>query len=221
MDTHRIHRVTELAVAATVAAVVLLGGCATGTDGAGTDGTGTEQSATFFGPPQQLGNGTVKTYATLDTTGHPTEVGLRLSASALDGLPPNDTPLAQPLELALPAQAAQTVFDHVMLNWNPHGHDPVALFGKPHFDFHFAMVDQAAMRAIDPADPTYSARAAHLPEGRYIPQDYVIPPDAPAVPGMGVHWVDSTDTTLVPGTYHFTQIVLNGTWAVPTPSSSR
>jgi hypothetical protein len=166
--------------------VVLLGGCATGTDGAGTDGagtdgtgtdgtgtdgTGTEQSATFFGPPQQLGNGTVKTYATLDTTGHPTEVGLRLSASALDGLPPNDTPLAQPLELALPAQAAQTVFDHVMLNWNPHGHDPVALFGKPHFDFHFAMVDQAAMRAIDPADPTYSARAAHLPEGRYIPQD--------------------------------------------------
>jgi hypothetical protein len=29
---------------------------------------------------------------------------------------------------------------------------------------------------------------------------------------MGVHWVDSTDTSLVPGTYDFRYIVLNGTW---------
>ena len=29
---------------------------------------------------------------------------------------------------------------------------------------------------------------------------------------MGVHLVDSTDTSLVPGEYDFTQIVINGVW---------
>ena len=29
---------------------------------------------------------------------------------------------------------------------------------------------------------------------------------------MGVHLVDSSDTSLVPGAFDFTQIVINGTW---------
>ena len=29
---------------------------------------------------------------------------------------------------------------------------------------------------------------------------------------MGVHLVDSSDTSLVPGSYDFQQIVINGTW---------
>lgn len=48
---------------------------------------GTDSSGTFFGPSQRLGNGTVKTYTALDRDGHPTELGLRLTATALDGLP--------------------------------------------------------------------------------------------------------------------------------------
>ena len=45
------------------------------------------------------------------------------------------------------------VLNHVMLNWNPQGHEPPELFGKPHFDFHFDMVDMATMQAINPDDP--------------------------------------------------------------------
>ena len=49
-----------------------------------------------------------------------------------------------------------------------------------------------------------------------MPQDYVVPPVAlppsQAVPGMGVHLVDSSDTSLVPGTYNFEQIIINGVW---------
>ena len=103
-----------------------------------------------------------------------------------------------------------------MLNWNPQGHDPIELFGKPHFDVHFDMVDMAAMQAIDPDDPQFAAKAAHLPDPKYVPQDYVVPPGPPvaaqAVPGMGVHLLDSSDSTLVPGKYNFQQIIVEGVW---------
>lgn len=164
------------------------------------------------GPSQGLGNGNARTYVTLDGDGRPTEVGVRLSSTALEGLPQSGTMLM----LDLPDQAATTAFDHVMLNWNPQGHDPVELFGKPHFDVHFDMVDMATMHAIDPNDPDYAAKAEHLPEAKYVPQDYAVAPDVPvaaqAVPGMGVHWFDASDTSLVPGTYDFQHILLNGSW---------
>src|SRR5919112_4312375 len=63
---------------------------------------------------------------------------------------------------------------------------------KPHFDFHFDMVDMAAIQAVNPADQNYAAKADHAPEAKYVPQDYAIPPGpsaaVQAVPGMGVTW---------------------------------
>ena len=153
----------------------------------------------MFGPSQPLGNGTVKTYVTLNGAGQPTEVGLRLSATAMDGLP-QDTGPAQTVMLAFPDQAARTAFNHVMLNWNPQGHDPAELFGKPHFDFHFDMVDMATMQAINPDDPRYAAEAEHLPEPKYVPQDYVVPPGPPVA------------AQVVPGKYDFQKIVISGAW---------
>ena len=210
MRTHRLLRAWAL-VTATCTAMAVVAGC-----GGASGSPPPDQSGVFFGPSQNLGNGSVKTYTVLDKEGHPTEVGLRLTASALDGLPPATTGPPQMIMLDFPDQAATTAFDHVMLNWNPQGHDPVPLFGKPHFDFHFDMVDMAAIQSIDPADPNYSAKAEHVPEAKYVPQDYVLPPGPPvaaqAVPAMGVHLVDSSDTNLVPGTYDFEQIVINGVW---------
>jgi hypothetical protein len=195
----------------------LVGCSGGGTPSSSPAGTNTpaSNSGTVFGPSQRLGNGTVKTYTTLDASGNPVEVGLRLTDTALDGLPQTTTP-PDVLMLDFPDQASATAFDHVMLNWNPQGHDPVVLFGKPHFDFHFDMVDMAAIQAVSPSDPNYAAKADRLPEARYLPQDYVVPPGASAaaqaVPGMGVHLVDSSDTSLVPGSYDFKQIIISGTW---------
>ena len=212
MRSRRPGRGVRLAVAVGAA---LAFACSCSSGSAPAAGSGATAGGTVFGPSQPLGNGTVRTYVTLDGAGQPTEVGLRLTATALDGLP-QDTGPAQMVMLAFPDQAAPTAFNHVMLNWNPQGHDPVELFGKPHFDFHFDMVDMAAMQAVDPDDPQFAAKAAHLPESRYTPQDYVVPPGPPvvaqAVPGMGVHLVDSSDATLVPGKFDFRQIVINGTW---------
>ena len=112
----------------------------------------------------------------------------------------------------LPEQAYSTVFDHLMLNGNSHGHEPAVLFGKPHFDMHFYMVDSAAVAKIDPSSPDFATRAAHLPDAKYVPAGYVTPPGPAAentVPAMGLHWVDTADG-LVPGKYDFKQILING-----------
>ncbi|MGY1592494.1 DUF5602 domain-containing protein [Geodermatophilus sp. SYSU D00965] len=166
---------------------------------------------TFSSPSQELGDGSVATYVVLDD-GAPTEVGVRMTPTALEGLPEQGVTLM----VDFPDEAADTAFDHVMLNWNPQGHEPFVLFGRPHFDYHFNMVDMATIEAITPTDPQYAAKAEHFPEPQYVPQDYVLPPAGPAalqaVPGMGVHLVDSTDTSLVPGQYDFTQIIINGVW---------
>ena len=166
---------------------------------------------TFVSPSQELGDGSVATYVVVDD-GAPSEVGVRMTPAALEGLPEQGVTLM----IDFPDQAADTAFDHVMFNWNPQGHEPLSLFGRPHFDYHFDMVDMATIEAITPADPEYAAKAERFPEPQYVPQDYVLPPGGSAaeqaVPGMGVHLVDSTDTSLVPGQYDFTQIIINGVW---------
>jgi hypothetical protein len=209
MRSRRFRRGIGLAIAV-CAPLVLLAGCSDG------ESAPPSNSGTFFSPTQPIGNGTVKTYATLDEGGRPTEVGLRLTATTLDGLPETSTGLPPTLMLDFPDQASATAFDHVMLNWNPQGHEPPELFGKPHFDVHFDMVDMASIQAIIGSDPDYAAKAERAPEAKYVPQDYVVPPGAPAaaqaVPGMGVHLIDFSDPTLVPGSYDFEHIVINGTW---------
>ena len=120
MRSRRIGRSTRLAVA--VCTVVAFACSCTARTA---DATASEKpsSETVFGPSQPLGNGTAKTYVTLDAAGRPTEVGLRLSATALENLPQNTGP-GDAIMLAFPDQAAGTPFNHVMLNWNPQGHDP-------------------------------------------------------------------------------------------------
>lgn len=188
----------------------ILAACVTLTVLASCGNDQTNKSGTFLGPSQAIGDGTAKTYVTVDNDGKPSEVGIRMSAASLNGLPTEDAVPPRMLILALPAQASATAFDHVMLNWNSHGHEPAELFGKPHFDMHFYMIDPASVEKINPS----SSQAANLPAPKYIPLDYVTPPGTPAentVPAMGLHWLDRTDG-FEPGKYDFKQTVINGSW---------
>lgn len=157
----------------------------------------------------------MKAYAVLDDDGNPSAVGLRITEAGLEGLPATDPVPPQMEMLDFPDQASATVFDHVMVNWMAQGHEPMGLFGKPHFDFHFVMADMAALAAIQPSDPQFPQQAAKLPDAEYTPTGFVLPPGPPpeqqAVPGMGVHLVDSA-TPLEPGKYDFKEIFLNGVW---------
>jgi hypothetical protein len=95
--------------------------------------------------------------------------------------------------LPLPAEAAGTGFDHAELGYNPNGHDPVQIYGAPHFDMHFYTVSPATQLAILPNDPQWAAKAANLPGTALVPAGYVPPPapiPASAIPQMGVHWTD-------------------------------
>lgn len=165
-----------------------------------------------LGEQRPLGNGTSRTYVVRDEAGQPTEVGIRITASALDGLPDGPDAQTQMVMLELPAGAQDTGFDNVMLDWNPHGHEPEVLFGDPHFDMHFYTDD--VQHEIDPASPDFAQRAAHLPAARYIPEGYGPPPgpaEVNAVPFMGLHWIDSADNA-IPGVFDFTEVLLNGSW---------
>ena len=196
----------------------LIVACATLTMAGGThapvDRPAAVGAGVFDGPTVRVGDGTAHSFVTLDAAGNPTEVGMRLSEGAMDGLPATHDDVAT-FELDLPDEAAATVFDHTTLDWNDHGHGPSGMFDKPHFDTHFYMADKAAVAEIDPASPDFEAKGLRLPDPRYLPPDYfpmlgpkLVPQASPA---MGVHWFDVADG-VIPGPYQFTLAFLNGTW---------
>ncbi len=204
---------TAVGVVAACTALTVVGCSNAPAHSHGTTGsTADVEAGTQLGEASTLGNGTSRTYVVRDDAGQPTEVGIRISAAALDGLPDGPDATTQMSMLALPAGASDTGFDHVMLDWNPHGHEPLVLFGDPHFDMHF--YTDAVQHDIDPAAPDFAQRAAKLPEAKYVPRGYAPPPgpaEANAVPFMGLHWIDSADNA-IPGAFDFTEVLLNGSW---------
>lgn len=132
--------------------------------------TASASVSTFNGQPAALGDGTVNTYLALGDGGGPVALGIRITESALQGLPPEpnntnrcfdrngdgrfethgeclgdyETAMTWPREL----ERAQVPFKWMGLDWNPHGHNPPGVYDKPHFDMHFYMVDEKDIRAI-------------------------------------------------------------------------
>lgn len=182
---------------------------------------GGARTGRVYGTAVTLGAGTARTYVELKD-GAPVELGLALSERALEGLPvggPDGTGHMNMYEhiLPLPPEAATTPFRFVELDWNPMGHEPPGIYDRPHFDFHFYTITKAERDAIDPADPAYAQKAGNLPAAEEMPQGYVpphvlagAPPEAMAVPRMGMHWVNPASPEL-----HgepFTQTLLVGSW---------
>jgi Domain of unknown function (DUF5602) len=189
--------------AATVAAVTVAAALS-----ACSDDTTSPATATTYGTAQVLGQGSARTFITRDNSGRIVKLGIALSESAMQALPMTPMPgmpSAAMLNLALPAAATNTGIDHVMLDWNPSGHEPAHVYTEPHFDFHFYQVSSAEVQAIDPAAATYATKAAAFPSAEYVPQGYAaasvlagVPAAAAAVPFMGMHWLDVSSPELQP-----------------------
>jgi hypothetical protein len=169
---------------------------------------------TFYGAPQSLGSGTVRTYVEV-RGGEPVEVGVAMSEGALQNLPPAHPGHADPHAsmvaylLDLPAQAARTPFRFVELDWNPGGHEPPGIYDQPHFDFHFYTIDKNERNAIDPADPLFQKKTENVPAPEYMAKGYVAPMMV-AVPKMGLHWIDPTSPEL--NGQKFTRTFIYGSW---------
>lgn len=155
-----------------------------------------DKSALVYGPSVAFAQGSARAWVQTDASGAASAIGIALTETALSGLPTTvsgPSPTALMATLPLPAEAAGTGFDHAELGWNPLGHDPLQIYGLPHFDMHFYTISSATQMAILPNDPQWATKAANLPATAFVPTGYVAPPSpiaASAIPQMGVHWTD-------------------------------
>ena len=177
-----------------------------------------------YGAPVTLGNGQARTYVMVDArSGNPVEVGVALSAQALEGLPSHSPdhgpgthgPYSEYL-LELPADNP-TPYRFVEVDWNPHGHG--GPYTAPHFDFHFYRVPVATRNEIDLAAPDFAVKAARLPAEDEIRAGYAsthvllgTTPAGMTVPRMGLHWVDTKSPELPPSNQPFTTTFIAGSW---------
>ncbi len=157
----------------------------------GCDANGPESKAgVFVGETKSLGDGVARSWVELNDGGLPVALGVTFNETTLTSLlaagkaAHDETSIA----LALPAEASQTVYDHITLDWNPQGHAPPGIYDIPHFDVHFYMISDAEQDAITPQDPDFGNKAEKRPAPEYIPAGYIATPGA--VPRMGAHWVD-------------------------------
>lgn len=146
--------------------------------------TPTPDTRTFLGEPHTVGHGTIRTWVTVDPDRLPLAFGVTFTEGALTGLPATDTEYP----LRFPAQADETGFTHFVMNWNPHGHIPQAIYGAPHFDFHFYLISPEVRGQIT-ATGEDLARVHQAPAPAEVPRGYVAAPGGHE-PRMGAHWVD-------------------------------
>jgi hypothetical protein len=152
---------------------------------------------TFWGQPEKLGPGEMRTFVVLapdidPTTNYhaPVSMGVEIDAASLT----NPGPDAMYF-LDFPIQAARTPFQFMMIGWNPDGHPPVGIYDKPHFDFHFYIQDKEDVLAIRRGTchrtNCEDFRAATQPvPAQYVPANYA--DVGLVVPRMGNHLVDQT-----------------------------
>ena len=183
--------------------------------GAVTGPVGRIATGRVYGAEVALGNGTARVYVDL-VEGVPQELGIALTEGALTGLPTDHSEggVQMPdghrmFDQALPMPAQNpTPYQHVLLGWNPGGHEPAGIYDKPHFDFHFYTITDAERQTITPADPKFAEKAARHPASTYTPNGYVAIPGA--VPMMGAHWVNPATPEL--NQKPFVQTFLFGSW---------
>lgn len=170
---------------------------------------------TVDGVPVRVGTGLARTYLVLDGD-RPVELGVALTPGAMQGLPAGHAPAPNAVTmpdghvmyehiLTMPADNP-TPFRHVVVNWNPAGHEPPGVYDTPHFDFHFYMISDEERRTVVPG-PDFEAKGARLPSADEMPAGYL---PTPPVPTMGVHWIDPKAPEL--NGDRFVQTFIAGSW---------
>ena len=143
-------------------------------------------STTLWGEEVSVGQGMARSYVEVDDANEPLSLGISLTGGVLNGLP--DQMHQYDYMLPLPKIVCLPPYKYAMLNWNPHGHDPVEIYGKPHFDFHFYTIPNDVREKITCTGDD-EATCMKMPSSDYIPAYYS--PTPAGVPMMGWHWFDT------------------------------
>lgn len=148
------------------------------------------QLMTYNGPSIGIGGGNAHSFLTLGVDGKPYMIGIKFSDTVLNGLPAEPPPGEEGWEyrLQLPAEAKGTGYDHVVIDWNPHGHSPEGIYNTPHFDFHFYLINDESRNLITAVNEDLE-RTNKQPVSKYMPAGYVLPPGT-EVPRMGAHAIN-------------------------------
>ncbi len=136
-----------------------------------------------------LGKGVAYSYVVYDSKHCVRSLGVALTKNALEGLPIIDSSIT----LKLPHGIHLPPYKEIIINWNPKGHEPEAIYGIPHFDFHFYGITETERKTIKCMDED-NALCLKQPESDSIAPYYV--PTPVGVPMMGWHWVDSRSPEL-------------------------
>jgi hypothetical protein len=155
--------------------------------------SGNKKHGIFKGPEVQVYDGKAWTWVQIDPNGAPLRLAVSLTDAALKSMPASGHgdghSHGDMWTLKFHSKANVTPFNHLMLNWNPNGHEPEIFYGKPHFDFHFYTTTPQEVAAIPPYDVD-SLKFKNWPAPSYFPANYFNP--GGGVPQMGAHWVDPT-----------------------------
>lgn len=166
-----------------------------------------------WGESAAVGDGEARTFVGTDEAGDPAAVGVWFDASALSGLPDEHTETV----LAFPDTAETTNFTFLLLNWNPHGHEPPGIYDLPHFDFHFyftpegpAHLDEIEAGSCEDAPVPVNVTCETFERAtRPVPPSQQ-PPDyqsfGAVVPRMGDHLTDPTGLEFTGATFTHTLI---------------
>lgn len=144
-----------------------------------------EPGTSVYGEPQPLGNGTVRSFISLDANKNPLSIGVTFTKEALSGLPTTSGEYA----LSLPPAASSSAFRYVLITWNPQGHQPTGTYDVPHFDFHFYSLSPTERQRITAVGDD-RVKVLKNPAPAFIPTSYTPEPTRPA-PGEGRHWIDT------------------------------
>ncbi|MFV8336064.1 hypothetical protein ACNQF7_08255 [Flavobacterium sp. RSP29] len=168
----------------------------------------------FKGPQVALGYGKLRSWISVDSNGYPNEIGIEITPEAFKNLETNNSksvpPDGETIVVPLQSKARElTPFDHIGLNWNPHGHEPAGVFDVPHFDIHFYMISAQEQLAIPAWSTETDAAFNNYPPIGYMPADYFTPPGpATAEPQMGKHWLPINLGAYLP----FSKIMIYGSY---------
>lgn len=135
------------------------------------------------------------TWVETDKNKKPVKVGISIDETAMKSLDPgmaggHGHDMMNPLNhlsLSFPSDVIDFPFVHALVDWNPNGHEPVGMYDKPHFDFHFYTTTEEERKAI-PVFEQDSLKFKNYPAKGYMPENHV--PEPGGVPQMGAHWLD-------------------------------
>jgi hypothetical protein len=152
----------------------------------------------------QLHDGKAFTWTKVNTDGTPQQLAITITDAALKSVPIDSDHGNHQNHLVLSLHPKHnTPFNHVLLDWNPSGHEG-PMYMLPHFDFHYYFMSPAEVNAI-----VEGPQMNNHPDPAYLPAGHIAP--VPGVPGMGKHWLDPTSGELSGGQI-FTQTFIYGSY---------